>query len=320
MFALRPSSLFTLVEPRPQPVIPLEVSDLEAQPGEPFIDQGLDIPGSYDVDIIRALLQDPFRIFIYWEVREASLKSLTRYFSPDDVSSFRTALRLLELGGRHHAYFDVGRRGRYWMMVFPDREYEFELGVNSPKHGYIALVRSNRVRTPRGTVSHITADEAEYRMTASQFVDVLDASGFGTRQTLDLTISAMPGANGAIDPLESLLARLPESVRRAVLLVARGGVLSRQLVELLPEPLRSSLLVFMQANDGRLATAALMHYLPEVLREVIEDERELIAANVHPVHFAPRFFASGSENVMWPGGEFHLPGRPSSSDLSRSAG
>jgi hypothetical protein len=320
VFALRPSSLFTLVEPRHQAVAPLEVSELESQQGEPFIDQGLDIPEAYEVDIIRALLQDPFRIFIYWEVREASLKSLTHFFTPEDVSSFRTTLKLFELGGRHHAYFDVGRRGRYWMMVFPDREYEFELGVNSPKHGYIALVRSNRVRTPRGTVSHMTAEEADYRMTGPQFVEVLDASGFGTRQTLDLTVSAMPGANGAVDPLESLLARLPESVRRAVLLAARGGVLTRQLIELLPEPLRSSLLVFMPADDGRLATAALMHYLPEVLREVTEDERELISANVHPVHFAPRFFTSGSENVMWPGGEFHLPGRPSSSDLVRSAG
>jgi hypothetical protein len=317
VFALRPSSFFNLVQPKQEPVARVEVSDLEAQPQEPFIDQGLDIPESYEVDIIRALLQDPFRIFIYWSVRDASIKSLTHYFSPEDVASFRTTLKLFELGGMHHAYFDVGRRGRYWMTVFPDREYEFELGLRSQEHGYIALVRSNRVRTPRGTVSPITAHQAEYRMTGSQFIEVLDASGFGAQQTLDLTVSALPGAIGVLDPLESLLAKLPESVRKAVLLAARGGVLTRELIDEFPEPLRTSLLGFLRDKRGNLATAAFMHYLPEVLRAVLDDDRELVSDHAHPVHFAPRFFAAGSENVMWPGSELHLPSRPSSSDLVR---
>src|SRR5262249_16362304 len=159
----------------------------------PFVDQGLNIPEAYDVDIIRALLQDPFRVFIYWEVREATIQALTHYFSEEDVAAFRTTLKLFDVGGRHQAFFDVGRRGRYWMMVFPDRQYEFELGLRSQKHGYIAMVRSNRVQTPRGTISPITSTDVEYEMTDSQFVEVLDASGFGAQQTLDLTVSAMPG-------------------------------------------------------------------------------------------------------------------------------
>jgi len=78
-------------------------------------------------DIVRAMLQDPFRVFVYWEVRDESLKALTRYFSPDEVAGFKVVLKLIELTGPNEAFFEVERRGRYWLMVFPDREYEFEI-------------------------------------------------------------------------------------------------------------------------------------------------------------------------------------------------
>ena len=314
MFVLRPSSSFAFIAPQRYVEPAVEAHAIDS--GGPFIDEGLPIAEAYQVDIVRAMLQDPFRVFIYWEVREESIKSLTHYFSPKEAAGFRETLRLYELGGHNYAYFDVGRHGRYWMMVFPDREYEFEVGVRSQEHGFIPLARSNRVRTPRGTVSAVTADDGEYQMTPSQFIDVLEASGFGTEQTLDLTVAAMPGVQFFDEsPLRLMLAKLPDSVRAAVLLAARGGVLSREMIDSLPEPLRTELYRLLVGADGRLATAGLMHYLPEILREVIEDERELIAGNVHPLHFAPRFFAGGSENAMWPGGEFHLPGRPSSPEF-----
>jgi hypothetical protein len=324
VFTIRPSSYFSLAPRQPAAVstplpAPEEEVQLEAleEPAEPFIDRGLPIPESYEVDVIRALLQDPFRVFIYWQVQDESLKTLTRYFSAEDVADFRTTLKLFDVGGRHTAYFDVGHRGRYWMMVFPDREYEFEIGVYSALHGYIALVRSNRVRTPRGTISPEAPADDGYRMSPSQFVQVLDASGFGTRQSLDLTVSAMPGLQTSIEPLEHALSLMPPSVRDAVLLSAGGRPLTREVIEVLPERLRLALLELLRADGGRLAGAGLMHYLPEILRDAIDDERDLIAGQTHPVHFAPRFFASGSENVSWPRDTFCLPGGRSSADLVR---
>jgi hypothetical protein len=46
------------------------------------------------------------------------------------------------------------------------------------------------------------------------------------------------------------------------------------------------------------------------LREAIEDERELIGDNVHPLHVTPRYFAGASESLPAPGNEFHLPRLP----------
>src|SRR5215211_5274301 len=206
MFTLRPSSptraagVRRAAEMEEIKAVPAEEAG-DKTPAAPFIDEGLPVPEAYEVDIVRAMLQDPFRIFIYWELREESLRALSLYFSPEEAAAFQTTLRLFEVEGRNEAYFPVGRRGRYWMMVFPEREYEFEVGVRSPVHGYISLIRSNRVRTPRGTVSPEKSEEGEYRLSPPEFMNVIEASGFAAEQAMDITVAAMPGAGVTPDEM-----------------------------------------------------------------------------------------------------------------------
>jgi hypothetical protein len=332
MFILRPSSPIRTAALKPkQPDRPAEAEEVKLIPaeeptGEPFIDEGMPLPDSYDVDIIRAMLQDPFRIFIYWEVRESSLKALTRYFSEEEAAKFKTTLKLIEIEGGNEAFFDVGPHGRYWMTVFPERQYEFEIGVRSPAHGYIPLVRSNRVRTPRGTVSPEPADESEYKLSPPEFIGVLEASGFAAEQSLDITVRAMPGAEAEGDQFREILFKLPEHVREAVMVAGSGGELTHERINAVPEPLRSELMKLLVGSDGRVASVGLIHYLPELLREAIEDDRqligdrELIGDRTHPLRIAPKFFLGGTENVAWPGGDIRvpgLPGGPSSSEFVR---
>jgi len=281
-----------------------------APPAEPYIDEGSPIPDSYDVDIIRAMLQDPFRIFIYWEVREESLRALTRYFAPEEAAQFRVVLKLYEIEGRNEAYFDVDRRGRYWMMVFPDRDYEFEIGVRSPDHGYIMLVRSNRVHAPRGTIAPEPAPEPQYRLEPEEFTQIIEDSGFAADQALDMTLAAAAGTLPDQQSLDSLWDHLPESVQAAVPVAARGDELTYEMIMQLPEPLRSELLKLLEGSGGQIASIGLMHYLPELLREVIDDESEWLGDRFHPVHIAPKFFLGASEEIFWPGEKLRLPGLP----------
>ncbi|MCI0490770.1 MAG: DUF4912 domain-containing protein [Blastocatellia bacterium] len=150
----------------------------EAEMEAPFIDPGLPIPDKYDVDMVRAMIQDPFRLYVYWEVRDRPGESLARYFSPEDVMAFQLALRLIDLDEHREAFFEAERCGNRWVTVFPDRRYEFEIGVRSPVHGYIALVHSNRLRTPRSTISTEAPIEDEYKPGAAEFAEVMKASGF----------------------------------------------------------------------------------------------------------------------------------------------
>lgn len=309
MFILRPSSPLRRAEIEPAPQVKAAPAlKSEAPTEEPYIDRGLPLPESYEMDIIRALLQDPFRIFIYWEVRDASLKALTRLFTPEEALTFRVALKLRDVRGGQEAFFDVGTRGRYWMMVFPDREYEFEIGVRSPRHGYIMLVRSNRARTPRGTVSPEPAPEREYRLTPPEFAGIIEASGFSAEQSLSLTLAAANGVVREQSILDATIRKLPESVQGAMRVAAEGGPLTAEMIDLMPEPLRTELMKLLIGSDGQIASVGLMHYLPEMLREVIEDDRGFVGDATHPVHIAPRFFSGGTENVQRPSGEIRWPG------------
>jgi hypothetical protein len=317
MFILRPSSLFRATD-REQTV---KAEDVKASAeDEHFVDVGLPIPESYELDIIRAMIQDPFRIYIYWEVREESLKALTRYFTPEDIETFEVVLRLFEVEGRNEAYFNVIHTGRYWMMVFPDREYEFEIGVRSPIHGYIPLVRSNRLRTPRGTVSPERDDDKQYRLNPPEFVEVISASGFAPEQALDIKVAPVPGVGADPDLIIATARRLPDTVREAITVAATGGALTAEIIEQIPEPLRSELMELFEEGDGRLASVGLAHYLPELLREALEDESEIIGDHIRPLHITQRFHLGGSENVTRPVGDMRWPGlprRPSSPDLIR---
>ena len=110
--------------------------------------------------------------------------------------------------------------------------------------------------------------------------------------------------------MSEALLKLPESLRGALTAARAGEPLTEEMINLLPEWLGSELMKLLFGGDGRLASAALVHYLPELLREVLEDERELIGDHVHPLHVTPRFFVGASESVAWPGGQFKLPPFP----------
>jgi len=332
LFVLRPSSPFrklplkaTSIKEKPQSkAADITVPDVDAPPlgngkpapaidaeeplaAEAFVDLGLPIPDTYETDILRAMIQDPFRVFIYWEVRRDNLNALTQYFSPEDVKTFKTVLKLRDMFGGQESTFDVDRRGRYWMMVFPDREYQFEIGVQSPLHGYISLLASNPVQTPRGTISPGTAEAEEYRLKPEEFVEVMEKSGFGAEQSLDITVAAMPGADLNEDILSETLDRLSDKTRETIMYALSGGHLTAEMIAELPESVRDLLLDLLTESGSELASAGLMHYMPELLRETIESEEEWISDPVHPMRVVPRFFVGASENAPSEDRDLHFP-------------
>ena len=320
MFVFRASSPAKPGRPRSTPQPASEVRDATAartSPAEPFIDRGLPIPEAYDVDIVRAILQDPFHILIYWETRIESLQALTVGFPPLEADTFRTTLRLIDLSG-YESFFEVGRRGRYWMLVYPDRHYGFEIGVRSPTQGFIPLIRSNRIHTPRGTVSTERAEDREYRLSNEQFTDLFEATGFGAKQTFEATGKDIRDEGRKSLQWEAALRKLPERLRAVLSIASAGGEITANMLEDFPEPIRSELLKLLLEGGGRIAAAGLMHYLPELLREVSSVEQEWFSSRNHPLHLAQRFMLGGTENVVLPGGQFPRPaphrGHPDSGD------
>src|SRR5262249_25494926 len=179
----------------------------------------------------------------------------------------------------------------------------------SPIHGYISLIRSNRVRTPRGTVSPEPAKEEDYGLTPPEFMRILELTGFSADRALSLAITGAEEADAG-NLLALAFMQLPEAVRTALMIVEAGDLLTPELIAALPEPLRSELLRLIFAGGGMMAAAALMHYLPELLREVVVSDREWIGDELHPLHLTPRFFLGGSEHLPSPAGEMRWPALP----------
>jgi hypothetical protein len=153
-------------------------SDNDEIDSSSFVDSGLPIPEAYDLDIIRAMVQDPYRVFVYWDIRQQSIDGITYFASSDDPPDFQTTLKLIDISDGSESFINVERQGSHWINVSPGREYEFEIGVHTTEHGYRSLMRSNRVHAPNTEVSSLMADRADYRVDPEEFAEVLEASGF----------------------------------------------------------------------------------------------------------------------------------------------
>jgi hypothetical protein len=276
---------------------------------EPFVDRGMEIPGSYGVDIVRALVQDPFHLMVYWELRAESLRALELLFPNGDAADFRPTMRLTELADGSEAYVHVPLTGKYWFGASPNRQYRVDAGALSPIHGFVPIVRSNVVETPRGTVAATVDDDPRYRVETPRFVRLLEVTGFATDRVLT-DVARAEAARAAGEParlstpvappsfLVDAFSKLPEPVRLAAVAVAEGSRLTGGMIDDLPEELRAILASFRGADEEEILTAAFMHLLPQLLRHVLDGG--LVDDTAHPMHLPPRFAIGGSDVLQRP--------------------
>ena len=133
------SSLIPTVERNPfEPVLapdeapaePLE----EEIPAEPIADTGLPLPSHYDFDMMRAMAQDPFRIFVYWQLKDDPFERARKIFPAESANGFHTTLKLTDETNNISVFFDAAFAREYWFQVFPDRTYRVEMGSVSYTH------------------------------------------------------------------------------------------------------------------------------------------------------------------------------------------
>jgi hypothetical protein len=278
------SSLVPTVERNPfEPVVvhdevPAEPVEEEI-PAEPIVDTGLPIPAHYDFDMMHALVQDPFRLFVYWQLKDDPYERLRRIFPPQEIGNFHTALKLIDETNNIAVFFDAAFAREYWFNVFPDRAYRIELGARSPRYGYIKLLSSQPVRTPRGGPSDKEAEEPEYHIAADDYLRVLRESHLVPERAFTLD-GLLPGGDGVPAGARSeLWDSLPASFRRlmhAVADIQAGRDYERWWERLGREELthmvREFLTIINQMGGGEVGYMLLLRYLPELLRRAIQDE------------------------------------------------
>jgi hypothetical protein len=267
------------------------------------------IPDSYRIDVVRALVQDPFHLLVYWELRDDSLEAIHDLF-PNNGAGFRPTMRLVDYSDGFEAYVNIPTAGKYWFGTLPGHRYRVDVGARSVQYGFVPIVRSNFVETPRGTVSPELDADPDYRVDTPRFVRLLSATGFATDEVIAEVArteqereTGMPAAEVAPSHtpppyIADAFAKLPDAVRRTAARISLGGTITIEEILAMPEGIRELLLTLARAGEFEVVTAAFIHLLPQLMRQVLEGR--LVADATHPFHLPPRFALGASEQIRRP--------------------
>lgn len=280
------SSLIPTVERNPfEPVLVRdeipggEIEVNEEIAAEPIVDTGLPIPSHYDFDMMHTMVQDPFRLYVYWHLKGNPYERVQKIFPPHEAANFRLALRLIDETNNIAVFFDVPFTREYWFSVFPDRRYRVELGLRSPNYGYIKLLSTQPVTTPRGGPSDQVASEPEYYIGADDYLRVLRESHLIPERAYSLE-GLLPGADavpaGARNQMWDSLPSTFRHIMKVIGDIQAGREYDKWWEKLgqeeLAELVREFLAIIREMGDGEMGYILLMRYLPELLRRAIRAE------------------------------------------------
>ena len=117
-----------------------------------------DIPWGYGHDRVTAMVVDPMRLYVYWEVTDDRDRRRARAASGPAGERAWLNLRVYDITGRlfdgtnAHSYFDhrVERHERQWFFVIdkPTSTACVEIGLRSEEGYFVKIARSGRVDFP----------------------------------------------------------------------------------------------------------------------------------------------------------------------------
>jgi uncharacterized protein len=133
------------------------------------------IPWGYGRDRITAMVVDPNRLYVYWELTDPSIERARHGLSSGGKDAWLN-LRVYDVTGRifdgtnAHGYFDikVDRSDRHWFIHIgkPASTHLVEVGLKSYEGYFVKILRSGRADFPRfepspdGTVDWLTVRTA----------------------------------------------------------------------------------------------------------------------------------------------------------------
>ena len=114
---------------------------MEQIPENVFIDRGPELPDSYGLRKMVAMVKNPYWIYVYWDLPAGDCARA-------GASGVRAAVKIYDL--TDDVVYDVGidlGMGRHYFNVGGDRSYTFEVGLMTPG-GWEKLAASRPVATP----------------------------------------------------------------------------------------------------------------------------------------------------------------------------
>ncbi len=174
-----------------EPVRPAAVGMPEEPPHE--------LPSNYGDNRMVLMVRDPYWLYSYWEIQQASIEGVLEVRGLSG-HAYETVIRVYS--GGESSYHDIQVEGLtnnwYINMARPDTAFFADFGVRI-EGDFLALVRSNTVRTPPAGMSDVideewmTLDEEAqmmYALSGGFHMESLWAGSMGIKELMEKRLAA----------------------------------------------------------------------------------------------------------------------------------
>jgi hypothetical protein len=125
----------------------------------------------------RLQMQSPNRIFFYWSLKNNPFQTLEKLFGTR-AADYTFVAKLVNLTQETENFYRVPVAGSWWFDVESDSTYRAEVGFMASNQPFIRLLFSNSIETPRSAPSPYFDLSPQFAVSAQEFAEVLDASGY----------------------------------------------------------------------------------------------------------------------------------------------
>jgi len=227
----------------------------------------------------RLQMQSPTKIYFYWSIKTNPFQTLKRVFG--NQTNYRLVAKLVNQTTNREELFPIEAEGADWFDVDAASSYRAEIGFYAPNRPFVRVMFSNTLETPRKNPSPRRDYSENFSVSANQFAEVLDVSGFPqdafevalAGDDVEFADNATQAAFSQIvsAPRKDFDANKASEIRFVLLALASGYSL-----ETLREHISPSLFTVLQENSKNLnaekALSALQKNFGVSLDETVEEE------------------------------------------------
>ncbi len=125
----------------------------------------------------RLQMQSPNRLYFYWSIKNNPFQMLNRVFA-ENAANYTLVAKLVNQTQSREEIIPIEAEGSAWLDVDANSTYRTEIGFYAAQRPFVRLMFSNTVETPRKNPSPHRDFSSDWAVSANQFTQVLDVSGY----------------------------------------------------------------------------------------------------------------------------------------------
>jgi len=227
----------------------------------------------------RLQMQSPNKIYFYWSFKDNPFQTLRRVFG--NQVNYQLVVKLVNRTNEREEIFPADAEGSTWFDVDANSTYRAEIGFYAVNRPFVRVMFSNTIVTPRLNPSSRRDFSPNFTVSAVQFAEVLDASGF-EQDAFEVALAGddIESANEATQTAFSQIVGAPpdnfsenkSSEIRFILLALASGYSAEDLRAYISP----SLFDVLQSNTEKISAAKALAALQEnfgvLSDEILEEE------------------------------------------------